>query len=63
MKSWNLPEGSVGASIAEGRSYYCYVEWTLIYKEAAGRFYKQILPALVEIGPPESTRLVFGFDS
>lgn len=63
MRTRGLPEGSVGADIAQGRSYYCYVEWALSCKEAAGRFYTQIIPALQKLGPPSDVRIVFGFDS
>lgn len=63
MRTWGLPEGSVGAQIAEGRSYYCYIEWPLTYREAAGRFYTDIIPALEKLGQPDDVRIVFGFDS
>lgn len=63
MQTWDLPKGSVGARIAQGRSYYCYVEWSLSYKEAAGRFYDQIIPVLEQLGSPDDVRIVFGFDS
>jgi hypothetical protein len=63
MKTWGLPKGSVGAAIAEGRHYYCYVEWKMPYRDAAGRFYEQILPELRKLGDPKDVRIVFGFDS
>jgi hypothetical protein len=44
-------------------SYYAYVEWPVTYKEAAGRFYEQIIPALQKLGAPDDVRIVFGFDS
>jgi hypothetical protein len=62
LRQAQVPKGSVGEAIAETR-YFTYVEWPLTYKEAAGRFYKQILPALQKLGKPEDVRIVFGFDS
>lgn len=63
MRTWDLPEGSVGAQIAQGKHYYCYVEWPLTYQQAAGRFFTDIIPALQKLGPPDNVRIVFGFDS
>lgn len=63
MRTWGLPKGSVGAAIAEGRHYYCYVEWKLSYRDAAGKFYEQILPEMQKLGSPDDVRIVFGFDS
>jgi hypothetical protein len=63
MKTWGLPKGSVGAAIAEGRHYYCYVEWKMTYRDAAGRFHEQVLPVLRGLGDPDDVRIVFGFDS
>lgn len=50
-------------NIGGPRRYYAYVEWPLTYEQAAGRFYKQIMPALAQLGAPEDVRIVFGFDS
>lgn len=50
-------------SIGEARHYYAYVEWSISYEQAAGRFYSQIIPVLGKLGKPEDVRIVFGFDS
>jgi hypothetical protein len=42
---------------------YVSCEWPITYSEAAGSFHKQFLPALVKLGRPDETRIVFGFDS
>lgn len=49
--------------VALRTSYYTKVEWQRSYHEAAGSFFSRVLPALVALGPPDKTRIVFGFDS
>jgi hypothetical protein len=44
-------------------SFYAYVEWPISYKNAAGRFYSQIIPELQKLGAPDDVRIVFAFDS
>lgn len=41
------------------------IGWTepVTYRERAGRFYTEFMPALLKLGEPDRVRIVFGFDS
>lgn len=56
-------EVNTGGGVAVRTSYYTKVEWHRLYRESAGSFFTRVLPALVALGPPADTRIVFGFDS
>ncbi|HSE46936.1 MAG TPA: hypothetical protein VLA89_16575 [Gemmatimonadales bacterium] len=65
MSQWDLPEGSTGAAIRDGQSYYCLIEWDAPYLDSLKWFVKQ-MEALREHAPDgdlDRIRLVFGFDS
>ena len=56
LEDWaNNPETRVGI--------YMPVSIPESYADAAGHFYSRFLPALVALGDPSNTRIVFGFDS
>lgn len=39
------------------------LQWSERYRDAAGRFYSEFIPALAKLGEPDNVRVVFGFDS
>ncbi len=47
----------------EGPFTHKQIAWPVTYAEAARNFYTEVLPELRKLGPPEKTRIVFGFDS
>lgn len=64
MREWNLPEGSVGATMTKSRPcHYTLVEWEIAYSESAQEFLDELHAHVVPLGAPEDVRLVMGFDS
>lgn len=48
----------------EKLSFYTKVQWSVSYKEVAGDFHCNFIPAMAALGyAPDDTRIVFGFDS
>lgn len=42
---------------------YTHVEWGVSYRECAGKFLKETLPALQQLGDPDDVRICFFFDN
>lgn len=49
--------------ILKEMSLYTKVEWSETYKESAGDFITETIPALQKLGEPEDVRIVFWFDN
>ena len=64
VKSWTEAEARIKQLYG---STYCQIEWPVFYSEAAGSFYTQTMPRMMNlaktVGGPENVRIVFGFDS
>lgn len=66
MGEWDLPEGSVGASIRDRTSLYCPIKWEVRYAECVSATFWQEIEYLKSVAPdgdPANVRLVMGFDS
>ena len=47
----------------DGKRYYTYVSWPVVYEDVAAGFLKVVHEELVPLGPPTDTRAVFFFDN